>query len=211
MNCPLCDTKLEIQADEYYFICSICAALVKDKKYHLLPEQEKCRYEGHNNDVNDVRYQNFTAPITEAILQKFNSKHLGLDYDCGMGPVISKLLRERGYNVKLYDPHFHPDEEYLNHHYDYIFSCEVFEHFYRPKAEITKLVRLLKPNGFLLFMTHLYDENTNFKNWYYRNDPTHVLIFSANTIQYIVDNFNLSIVKQNSRMIILKKNSCSAS
>ncbi|KQC05514.1 MAG: 2-polyprenyl-3-methyl-5-hydroxy-6-metoxy-1,4-benzoquinol methylase [Candidatus Cloacimonas sp. SDB] len=205
MNCPLCNTQLETRADKYYFICSTCDARVKDKKYYLTPEQEKCRYEEHNNNVKDMCYQNFTAPITKTILQKFNLKHSGLDYGCGTGPVISTILQKKGYNVKLYDPLFHPDEGYLDHHYDYIFSCEVFEHFYQPATEIKKLISLLKPQGYLLFMTHLYDENTNFQNWYYRNDPTHVFIFTAKTINYIAENFNLSLEKLDNRLIIFKK------
>lgn len=193
-------------ADEFYFICQNCNAYVKDKKFYVPKNQEKAIYEEHNNDVTDIRYQKFTSPITEAILENHAKEELGLDYGCGTGPVISKQLIDKGYRVKMYDPYFYPDNDYLHHQYDYIFSCEVFEHFYEPKQEIEKLLLLLKPNGKLYIMTHLYDKKTDFKNWYYRKDPTHVFIYTIKTIAFIVNVYNLKILKLTDRLVILNKN-----
>lgn len=156
MKCTLCNTNLLKMADEYYFICSTCGAYIKDEKHYLSSREEKERYKEHDNNVYDEGYQNFTSPITDAVLENYKAEQLGLDYGSGTGPVISKQLHDQGYQVILYDPFFHPDEDYLNHRYDYIFSCEVFEHFYEPKKEIEKLLELLKPKGRLYIMTHLY-------------------------------------------------------
>lgn len=205
MNCTLCDTPLKVRADKYYFICSTCGSYLKDQKYYINDEQEKTRYEEHNNDVNDPGYQKFTSPITQAVLENFKPAHLGLDYGCGTGPVISKVLKNNGYQVKLYDPYFYSDNDYLSHTYDYIFSCEVFEHFHQPNLELTKLISLLKPNGYLLILTHLFDPKINFGSWYYRNDQTHVFIYTANTIQYIAENYPLTIEKTSERLTIFKK------
>jgi len=205
MKCTLCDTPLSKKVDEYYFICSTCGAYVMDRKHYIAPLSEKSRYEEHNNDVNNVRYQKFVLPITEEILKNFKPQHKGLDYGSGTGPVITKMLKDKGYNVKMYDPYFHPDESYLNQEYDYIFSCEVFEHFHQPKQEIEKLLNLLKPNGLLLIKTHLYNRKINFKNWYYRQDETHVFIYTAKTMKYIEEKFNLNIIKQDNRIIVMQK------
>ncbi len=205
MNCTLCTTQLKNKADNYYFICPTCGAYVKDKKYYISEEQEKKVYNTHNNDVNDIRYQHFTSPITNEILKDFEPSHLGLDYGCGTGPVISKQLIDKGFRVKLYDPFFHPSKAYLKYQYDYIFSCEVFEHFYQPKQEIEKLLSLLKPNGKLLVMTHLYNHSIDFYNWYYRNDPTHVFIYTKSTIDYLVKKYELTIEKGNERLTVFKK------
>lgn len=205
MNCSLCDTVLVQKADEHYFICSSCGAYVKDQNDYLSAEEEKLRYEAHNNDVNDIHYQKFTSPITNAILNTFSPSHLGLDYGCGTGPVISKVLRDKGYQVNLYDPYFYPDSAYLLHQYDYIFSCEVFEHFQNPKKEIGKLVGLLKDGGHLLIMTHLFENQTDFSKWYYRNDPTHVFIYTKKTMQWIAEMFSLSIEKMGEREVRFKK------
>lgn len=205
MNCPLCNAQLTKKVDEYYFICSACGAYVMDSKYYVSFLSEKSKYEEHNNDIHDVRYQKFASPLTEEILEHFEPYHLGLDYGSGTGPVISKILQDKGYNVKLYDPYFHPDESYLNLKYDYIFSCEVFEHFHQPKQEIEKLVNLLKTDGYLLIMTSLYHSKIDFRNWNYRDDQTHVFIYTTKTINYIAEKFNLEIMKQDNRTIILKK------
>lgn len=204
MKCTLCDTTLEKMADEYFFICNDCGAYVKDSKYYVNSKLEKERYEEHNNDVNDLRYQNFTSPITNAISENQTQNQLGLDYGCGTGPVISHQLAEKGFQVKLYDPYFCPDQAYKKHKYDYIFSCEVFEHFHNPKQEIESLIQLLKPNGRLYIMTHSYHSEIDFANWYYRKDPTHVFIYTKNTFEFIAMKFNLTIEKINERIVILK-------
>ncbi len=205
MNCTLCDTPLTIKSDAYYFHCLTCGAFVKDKRFYLTASQERSRYINHNNDVNDVAYQRFTAPITDYILENFDANSTGLDYGCGTGPVISKQLQAKGFRVTLFDPFFYPDEDYLNHRYDYVFSCEVFEHFYNPKHELNKLIALLKSGGILLVMTHVFDESKNFDTWYYRKDPTHVFIYTAQTFNYIRDAFNLDLVLQTERLIVLRK------
>jgi SAM-dependent methyltransferase len=205
MKCPLCKTPLTQKEDKYYFHCDSCKAHVKNPCYYLSMEDEKAVYQKHENDINDRRYQEFTSPITEAILQQYLPHHIGLDYGCGTGPVISKLLSDYSYQVKLYDPYFFPDEEFLKYQYDYIFCCEVFEHFHEPAKEIEKLLNLLKTNGRLYIMTHVYDNKIPFEKWYYRNDPTHVFIYQKETFEYISNKYDLQIEKLNERFIILKK------
>lgn len=205
MHCTLCKTLLNNQIDDVFFMCHVCNAYVKDVKQYVTTSAEIERYEEHNNDVTDVRYQGFTAPITHAIFKLYTSQHFGLDYGCGTGPVISKQLQEKNYQVQLYDPFFYADEGYLIRTYDYIFSCEVFEHFFHPKEEIEKLINLLKPKGRLLIMTHQYDGKTPFANWYYRKDPTHVFIYTQKTFEYIAKKYQLQIEQHTNKFIILKK------
>lgn len=183
MNCTLCESNLDTRADDHYFICGKCGAYLKDSKYYVTNAQERSHYEEHNNDVIDVRYQYFTSPITNAIFKNHTEEQLGLDFGCGNGPVISKQLIDRRFRVILFDPYFHPDQGYLENQYDYIFSCEVFEHFFQPKQEIEKLLNILKPGGKLYIMTHLFDTGLSFAHWYYRKDPTHVFIYTDNTIK----------------------------
>lgn len=206
MICTLCDHPLTIMADEYYFLCQSCGAYVKNEVYFISNDEEKSRYEHHNNDVEDINYQNFTSPITNAIIQRQRPQDLGLDYGCGPGPVISEMLKKHGYNVILFDPYFYPEHSYLNQKYDYIFSCEVFEHFKNPKYEIEKLYNLLKPNGYLYIMTHIYEADIPFECWYYRRDPTHVFIYTKKTFEYIAGKYQMSIIKHNKRLVIMSKN-----
>lgn len=205
MICTLCETSLKNKIDDSFFVCEVCSAIVKDSQFYITIQQEKERYESHNNDINDTRYQQFTSPITEFILDNYSQKHVGLDYGCGTGPVISKQLQNNGFRVQLFDPFFYPDENYLNFQYDYIFSCEVFEHFFHPKQEIEKLLLLLKLGGRLLIMTHQFDELTAFSKWYYRKDSTHVFIYTQKTFEFIAKKYQLTIENNNNRFVILKK------
>ncbi|WP_237603472.1 class I SAM-dependent methyltransferase [Aequorivita vitellina] len=202
MKCTLCETNLHTMADAYYFVCDSCGAYVKDKKYYLSPEEEKARYLTHENNLDDAGYKKFTSPITEAILKNQNAEQLGLDYGCGTGPVISKQLRDKKFQVNLYDPFFRVNTSYLNHCYDYIFSCEVFEHFHKPKEEIEKLLGILKPGGRLYIMTHIYNSEIDFEGWYYRNDPTHVFIYTFKTMAFIANTYNLKVEVMTDRLLI---------
>ena len=204
MKCTLCSSNLTNNINDQFYDCNICSALVKDKKFYLSAEEEKIRYEAHNNDVNDVGYQKFTSPITNYILENYLPKHKGLDFGSGTGPVISSELHKKQYSIVQYDPFFAPDKNTLNNKFDYILSCEVFEHFYNPKEEIEMLISKLNKNGVLLIMTLLYNENIDFKSWFYKNDPTHVFIYRKETIEFIARTYNLKIEILTDRFIALK-------
>jgi len=202
LNCPLCHTTLTKIFHQDYYVCDKCSGIVKDETKLLSAENEKNRYLKHENDVNDSGYQNFTAPITNAVLSDFRKDHIGLDFGAGPSSVISKILKDNHYNILEYDPFFHPDKNLLNQKYDYIVCCEVMEHFYNPAEEFRLLKSLLKPYGKLYCMTHLYDRTINFEKWYYRNDATHVFIYQQAAIEFIQKEFRFSNVEIDKRLII---------
>lgn len=204
MVCTLCNTLLKKKIDENFYDCSTCKALVKDKKYYLTADEEKARYQNHNNDINDVGYQKFTSPITNYVLENFTKNNKGLDFGSGTGPVISSELEKNNYTILQYDPYFSPNKNVLKSKYDYIVSCEVFEHFYNPKQEIETLLKLLKNNGALLIMTLLYNDKKDFDAWFYKNDPTHVFIYRKKTFEFIAKTYNLEIAVLTDRFVVLK-------
>ena len=66
------------------------------------------------------------------------------------------------------------------------------------------LISKLNKNGVLLIMTLLYNENIDFKSWFYKNDPTHVFIYRKETIEFIARTYNLKIEILTDRFIALK-------
>lgn len=205
MNCTLCGSALFNKMDEHYYDCDICRAIIMDDQDHLSAEQEKQIYEAHINDVDDIRYQNFTAPITDFVFENYKPKHIGLDFGSGTGPVISSELKKKNYQIVQYDPFFASNSSLLNNRYDYIVSCEVFEHFYNPKFEIDRLISLLNEKGSLLIMTILHHKEIDFKTWSYRKDPTHVFIYRKETMEYIAKEYCLEIEEITDRFIALRK------
>ena len=208
INCTLCGTKSTLYSKKQhkrYYACPLCQGIFMHPDDYLTKEAEKSRYEMHHNDVLDLGYQGFVGPIVDAVSQLFTSNSIGLDYGCGTGPVISKMLMDKDYVIKLYDPFFANQYENLQRQYDYIVCCEVMEHFHHPSDEFNKLKRLLKPNGMLIMKTSLYHETIDFENWYYKNDPTHVFFYRKSTLEWILKHYHfksLIITEQYLRFMI---------
>jgi SAM-dependent methyltransferase len=172
-----------------------------DPQCYLSKENERKRYQEHNNDIEDPEYQKFVGPIIRGVKQRFDKKHKGLDFGAGTGPVITKLLRDNGYTMELYDPFFCNNPGKLEETYDFIVCCEVMEHFHFPAKEFALLRSILKPNGALFCMTDIYFENIDFRTWYYKNDPTHVFFYHKNSLEWIQSEFKFSALKIEGRLI----------
>jgi len=183
-----------------FFECSNCGTVFRDPATFLSPSEEKERYLTHNNDVNDPDYQEFVSPITEAVQKYYTKEAIGLDYGAGTGPVIAKVLRDQGYRIELFDPFFHPDKSVLNKNYDFIVCCEVIEHFHRPLEEFQLLQRLLNPGGRLICMTDPLPEE-NFDKWYYKDDPTHVIFYNDENLQWIHENTGFGSIRRDGRLV----------
>ena len=172
-----------------------------DPSYYLSSEDEKKRYDQHNNDVNDLGYRNFVRPLVEAVTRQFSPADRGLDFGAGPGPVVAELLNEQGYCVDLFDLYYHPNLDMQPNSYDYIVCSEVIEHFKKPHAEFTRLRSLLKPGGSLLCFTALINEQCDFINWHYKNDPTHVFFYHQRAIAWIKQEFAFCEVTTRERLI----------
>jgi SAM-dependent methyltransferase len=203
-KCPLCYEEAifsqKVKITKYYK-CPNCKALFMDSENYLSAHEEKKRYLEHNNDVDDPGYQKFVIPIVNCIKNNFEVNSAGLDFGCGTGPVISKLLNDSGYSTTLYDPFFHKNPNALKSKYDYIICCEVIEHFNKPEEEFRLLKSLLNNKGKLICMTEFYSDNLDFKKWYYKDDPSHVFFYREETLEWIKDNFNFSSLTIDRRLI----------
>ncbi len=202
-KCPLCNNTNCIEKSNKFMLCLNCYGIFKKNDFLLNKTSEKNHYDFHENNANDVNYQKFVSPITNFVLNDFTTIHKGLDFGCGRSSAIAKVLENNNYNIKQYDPYFKDNKALLLQKYDYITSCEVIEHFYEPKKEFELLKSILKTNGILYCMTHLYDENIDFEKWYYKNDPTHVFIYQEKTIEFIVKKFGFSSFCVENRLIKL--------
>jgi hypothetical protein len=156
-----------------------------DQNDIITPEKEKQRYDQHNNDIHDIGYQAFVSPITNYVLTHYSKEDKGLDFGAGPGPVIAKMLKDKHYDIVLYDPHFHPNDALLKQIFDYIIACEVIEHFNQPDQTFEQLKTLTSIDSEWIFMTQIYDDSIDFSTWHYKNDETHVIFYTKKTLDYL--------------------------
>ncbi|WP_457747725.1 methyltransferase domain-containing protein [Sulfurimonas sp.] len=201
--CPLCHTQAEnfYQDTQRYYQCPKCRAVFVDEDDLPRKSEEKERYELHDTDTQDSGYRKFVSPIISNILKDFTSDAEGLDFGAGTSAIISEVLSENSYNIKNYDPYFHNNPELLEKKYDYISACEVIEHFYKPQREFHTLRKMLKSGAKLYLMTDIYD-GRDFASWYYKNDPTHVFLYTAETFEYIKQEYNFRKFSIEKRLVI---------
>jgi len=206
-RCLLCDSRANLFArfnGKKYFQCRNCRSVMLDPAEHPSLLEEKMRYDKHINNIEDPGYRNFIRPLVEAVEKDCAVEGEGLDFGAGPGPVAAAMLGEKGYQVTLYDIFYHPDETVLSKSYDFIICSEVIEHFRSPADEFRKLRRLLRPNGWLYCMTEMYTEEVDFKNWPYKNDPTHLFFYHSFAFKWIEDNIGFSEVRFKNRLIIYR-------
>lgn len=192
MNCILCAGQTRDffrEKSRQYVQCLNCRSVLLLPAFYITPEEEKQRYQEHNNDVSDVRYQKFLHPVTAAIQQDFPTQAVGLDYGCGTGPVATAVLEKKGYELALFDPFFHNAPEVLSKTYDFIVCSEVMEHFHQPSREFRLLREMLAPGGKLYCKTSVLEVSVDFGSWYYKNDPTHVFFYSPESLEWIRERY----------------------
>jgi SAM-dependent methyltransferase len=199
--CPLCGGRAENFLKGEFFRCSDCRGIFKARELLLSEQEEKVRYELHRNDVNDEGYCKFVMPLVSAVRENHGQSDEGLDFGSGTGSAVSYLLKKEGFNIVMYDPFFSDNADTLQRKYDFIAACEVIEHFYDPAKEFALLKTLLKTKGRLYFMTHVFEEGTDFEKWYYKNDPTHVFIYSEKTLEFIGQKFDFGRVSIVGRLV----------
>jgi 2-polyprenyl-3-methyl-5-hydroxy-6-metoxy-1,4-benzoquinol methylase len=172
-----------------YWRCGACAATFLDASQLPDRETERARYLLHENDPDDEDYRRFLGKLAAPLLARLKPAQEGLDYGCGPGPALARMLVEAGHSVRLYDPFFCAERSALARAYDFITCTEAAEHFHHPAAEFARMDRLLRPGGWLAVMTSFQQDDDVFAAWHYRRDPTHVAFYKEETLRYVAAQF----------------------
>ncbi len=209
MICPIClgSNILPFKTidKKNYFKCNFCSGLFVDSKHHLSSEEEKERYSLHNNTLYDPDYRIFLSKLYNPLVAELKKGSKGLDFGCGPGPALAEMFKEAGFCMDLYDPIFFPQKPSTYKKYDFITCTEVVEHFYDPFNEFIKIDGMLAKKGIFAVMTNFYDESINFENWYYRKDPTHVVFYTIQTLQYIAEEMSWKFETPSKNVVFFKK------
>ncbi|GAA6134949.1 class I SAM-dependent methyltransferase [Oceaniserpentilla sp. 4NH20-0058] len=170
---------------------------------------EKAEYDKHENDTNDAGYERFLNRLWSELRPRLPLEAASqkvLDFGCGPGPLLAKMMSEDGFDVKVYDHFYAPDQSVLQpSHYDVITSTEVIEHLHEPKQVFEQWLSWLKPQGYLGLMTKLVTKQSAFANWHYKNDLTHVCFFSEECFNWLARTYALELSIIGKDVIIFKK------
>jgi 2-polyprenyl-3-methyl-5-hydroxy-6-metoxy-1,4-benzoquinol methylase len=192
-HCPLCGSDrvrpFATVQQRGYHDCDVCRLVHLAPTQRLAAAAEHEHYLTHENDPADFGYRAFLSRLAVPLAERLEPGAEGLDYGCGPGPALARMLEEQGFRVSAYDPFFAPDDAALGRRYDFVTCTEVAEHFFEPAAELERLQRLLRPGGWLGVMTELLDEQRDFASWRYVRDPTHVCFYRPPTMRWIADHF----------------------
>lgn len=187
-----------------YFLCHKCSLITTDEKHFPGREEEKARYLTHQNGLHSEGYVKFLYQAIDPALSFLNKDMAGLDYGCGHTPTLSRLLGSKGYQCEDYDPFF--IDHRLDKKFDFIFSTEVFEHFFYPSEEIEKIKKLLMENGILVIMTERWKDPDHFSKWCYTRDATHISFFHSGTFDFICSHFGFRKIFDDSERVIILQN-----
>ena len=98
LSCPLCDHQAchpyHSDSRRNYYQCKQCELVYVERQQHLSNTDEKAIYDTHQNDVDDPGYQTFLNPVAQSLLSRLYAPCHGLDFDCGPGPALAKMLRQ---------------------------------------------------------------------------------------------------------------------
>lgn len=195
--CPLCEhtQPSHFYRDSFreYLLCQQCQLVFVPTEYHLSAQNEKLRYDTHQNNPNDPRYRQFLNRLFTPLCKHLATCAHGLDYGSGPGPTLSKMFEESGHTMALYDIYYAPDTEVLQQQYDFICCTETIEHFSRPGYEWQQFLRITKPGAWIGIMTQMRDRVISFADWNYKNDPTHIAFYSKTTFQWLSQQNHLEV------------------
>ena len=185
--------------------CDECDLVYVPDRFLLNPADERERYLLHENEAEDEGYRTFLSRLADEVTPVLEPNAEGLDYGCGDPPVLVMILRERGFHVEGWDLYFAPDRAPLDRTYDFVTCSETAEHFRRPLIEFERFDRLLCPGGVLGVMTKMLEDQTQFADWHYRYDATHISYFSPTTMRWIAKRFGWSVEFPRETVTIFRK------
>ena len=188
-----------------YYRCGDCALVFVDRASLLSGEDERARYELHQNNPTDPEYRRFLSRLADPLTEVLPPGAKGLDFGCGPGPTLSLIMAERGFQVQDFDPFFSPDTTLLEKQYDFVTCTEVLEHLYYPASEIELLTGLVQPGGWLAVMTEMFTPEREFTEWHYVREPTHVAFYSEATMNWIAERWNLEMHSPHRNVRLFKK------
>jgi hypothetical protein len=180
-----------------------------DPDFFLSHDDEKARYESHENIEGDAGYEKFLGQLWNPLQKFLTVGQGGIDFGSGPGPALQKMIQQRGFHCEIYDPYYASNTAVLGRKYDFAVSTEVVEHFNFPRQAWMQLLSLVKPGGYLGVMTQFHPGGEEvaafFEKWWYARDPAHVCFYSEKTLRGTLESAGFEILEIHSPIVIAGK------
>ena len=207
--CPLCTARRvrhHCRDRERSFLrCDDCGLVFVPSSQFLSREDEKRRYDLHQNSPDNEGYRRFLQRMFIHLQECLAPGSAGLDFGSGPEPLLARMFRAAGHSMAIFDHFYGPDPAPLEGRYDFITATEVVEHLREPKRELEQLWACLKPGGVLGVMTRPVVGLDEFPTWYYKNDRTHVCFFSPETFHWLAAAWDASVTFPESDIVLFWK------
>lgn len=189
MTCLVCSSpalRILSSKRKTFFRCADCGFSFLHPDF--LPSKEAAleRYKQHYNSEDNKGYQQFLCHIIERALYYAGKPESLIDWGSGPNPLASKILRNLGFTVFSWDPHFSSAQDPERACYDLGICVEVAEHFIHPQEDFSAFFATLKPNAYAIVHTHLAPKDDGaFLRWWYVEDVTHVSFYSPCSLEIL--------------------------
>jgi len=209
LPCPLCASQnsswYHNDRDRDFYLCATCHLVFADPASYLSLDEERKRYDFHQNDLEDAGYRTFLNKMVSPMLSKIAPEAQGLDFGSGPGPLLKKMFEEAGHPMEVFDSYYAADPSIFKRNFDFITATEVVEHLHQPLKELNRLWNCLKPGGYLGLMTSLNTTDIVFSNWHYHRDETHVVFFAPETMAWLAKRWQADIHHLDTSVVIFHK------
>jgi hypothetical protein len=207
MNCRLCGSPdcLPVYRDaaREYRHCTVCDLIFVPVSQFVPADEERARYELHDNTGGHAGYRSFLGEVADIIGQVTAQSGRILDFGSGRHAVLTSLLRERGYSCTAYDPLYGIGMDSTEFTYDTVVLCEVIEHLRDLKEDLRIITGQVNPSGTLVIRTGIHPRSESFGSWWYKNDRTHINYLGIPTVEWIAKTFGYAVIDSGKHGIML--------
>ena len=165
-----------------YYRCDRCELIFVPERYHLSRNDEKLRYDLHDNSAGNSGYVNYLNRIVEIVPEISRDVNAILDFGSGWNAVLTELLKGNGYQCVAYDP-LYDKKDFQSKSFDIVIICEVIEHLRSLRQELSIIADAMSNGSFVLIRTQLSPPKELFQKWWYIQDKTHINFFSLKSIE----------------------------
>ncbi|MDC7235538.1 MAG: class I SAM-dependent methyltransferase [Spirochaetales bacterium] len=173
-------------------------------------EEEKARYELHQNDDTDEGYVRWLTSFINSSVIPWYKQGSVLDFGSGPQAVLTDLLRDRDYPVYSYDPYFSDRWPEEGEPFSLILMCEVLEHVNDP-AEVFRRLFSVSAEGAVISLKTAFLPSSgqvgDFKGWWYRQDITHIRFYNPQSLKVLGENSGWKLIRQDGKSLAVYEKS----